>query len=99
MVVGMETNRNRFTTFDQEVSGQVRAEMAYANTTQRQVAQQIGMHETVLGRKCRGVVPFTAGELSRVASALGTTAEDILALAERRVARAGHAERAEDHAA
>lgn len=77
----MTVNRNEF---DQDISGQVRAEIARASVSKKWVAERIGMHVNVLRRKCRGDVAFTAGELNRVAHALGTTAKEITAQAERR---------------
>ena len=70
----MNTNRVRFATFDEVLAGVVRAELARLRLEQKEVANQMNMHPNVFGRKCRGEVAFSTGELSAVARIVGTTA-------------------------
>lgn len=81
----METNRSGFTqTFDEEVSGAVRAEMARARLAQATVAETIHMHPNVFGRKYRGESAFAPSELAAVAHLMGLSAADLTSEAERR---------------
>lgn len=82
----MNTNRVRFTTLDEEISGIIRAEIARQRRDQKQIAATLGLHPNVLGRKVRGEVAFSAGELSEVTRSLGLSAADIVKEAETRFA-------------
>lgn len=84
MVIAMMTNRIGFATLDEEVSGVVRAEIARHRRDQKEISTILGIHPNVLGRKVRGEVAFSTGELVEVANALGLSAAEIMREAEQR---------------
>lgn len=85
-VGGMKSNRVRFATLDEEVSGVVRAEIARQRRDQKEIAASLDLHPNVFGRKVRGEVAFSAGELLEVAHSLGLSAAEITKEAEARFA-------------
>lgn len=85
----MLVNRNRFAALDQEVSGALRAEIARRRVSQVSIAETVGMHPNVLGRKIRGDVAFSAGELGGIASVLDLTGAEIMRRAEAALNEAG----------
>ncbi|MCD4557641.1 hypothetical protein [Schaalia sp. lx-100] len=84
----MIVNRVGFATLDEELSGVVRAELARFRLDQKEIANKIQMHPNVFGRKCRGEVAFSTGELTAVAHAIGTTASALTHEAEVRFTKA-----------
>lgn len=81
-MASMRANRNRFADLDQEVSSTLRAELGRHRVSQTSIASALGMHPNVLGRKIRGEVSLSAGELGGIAGALGTTGAEIMRRAE-----------------
>lgn len=68
----MEINPNRFAAaIDEIVASEVRAEIARQKTKQKYLADKLGLHPNIIGRKVRGEVAFTVPELCAVAIALG----------------------------
>lgn len=78
----MEANRIGFTALDQRISGVVRALLAVEQVDQKVVADAIGMHANVFGRKCRGESAFSNGELHAVATFFNLSASDLVRQAE-----------------
>ena len=49
----------------------VRAEMARAGVSQIDLAERVGLSQSGLSKRLRGVVPFDVNELDSIATALG----------------------------
>lgn len=81
----MDINRNGLADYDERIAAEVRAQMARENTSQKTLAEMVGKHPNIIGRKVRGEVPFSSAELSKVARALHTTAAQLITDAERRM--------------
>lgn len=82
----MMMNRPGYTTLDQAIAGEVRAEFARQNKkTWSDLADSLGIRRATLSARINGHQPFTTGQLVAVAHFLGTTAEAITAEAERRL--------------
>lgn len=64
---------------DEQVGLRVHNLMWSQRITQRDLADQIGLTQTGLGKKLRGSRPWYVAELVAIAPLLGTTASDLLA--------------------
>lgn len=60
------------------VAGNVRAELARQGRTRRELAAALGVDEHRVGKRTRGLVPFTADEIVGVARFLGVTVEELV---------------------
>lgn len=56
----------------------VRAEMARADVTQTALASAIGLSQSALSKRLRGVIPFDINELTAVADHLGVEVTTLL---------------------
>ena len=56
----------------------VRAEMARAGVSQIDLAERVGLSQSGLSKRLRGVVPFDVNELDAIATALGVPAVSLL---------------------
>lgn len=56
----------------------VRAEMARAGVSQIDLAERVGLSQSGLSKRLRGVVPFDVNELDSIATALGVPAVSLL---------------------
>lgn len=56
----------------------VRAEMARAGVSQADLAARVGLSQSALSKRLRGVVPFRVDELDAIARVLRVTASDLL---------------------
>lgn len=61
---------------------EVRVEMTRKNVSIIQLAEETGMNRHTLASRLSGKTNFTAGELSRIGSALGTTGAALMERAE-----------------
>lgn len=55
----------------ERIAANVRAEMARRSVTSRDLREVLGKGREAVGQRLRGIVPFRADELSRVAAYLG----------------------------
>jgi transcriptional regulator with XRE-family HTH domain len=60
------------------VAANVRAALARQNKTRRELAAALGVDEHRIGKRTRGLVPFSVDEVVQVARFLGVTVEDLL---------------------
>lgn len=82
----MNTNRPGYSTLDEAVAAEVRAEFArQRDKTISELSEQQGLRRATLSKRINGQQPFTIGELTKVANYLGTTAEALTAEAKRRM--------------
>ena len=56
----------------------VRAEMARAGVSQIDLAERVGLSQSGLSKRLRGVVPFDVNELDSIATALGVPVVSLL---------------------
>ena len=56
----------------------VRAEMARAGVSQIDLAERVGLSQSGLSKRLRGVVPFDVNELDSIATALDVPIADLL---------------------
>ena len=56
----------------------VRAEMARAGVSQIDLAERVGLSQSGLSKRLRGVVPFDVNELDAIATALGVPVVSLL---------------------
>lgn len=61
------------------VGGNVRAELARRGISQATLARELGLPQTSVSARLRGVTPFDVNELARVASVLEVSVETLLA--------------------
>lgn len=69
---------NAHTSLSGQVAEAVRVEAARRQITAKRISDETGIARTSLGRRLRGVVPFTLDELDLVASVLGVPIADLL---------------------
>ena len=83
----METNPPRYTSLDQAIAAEVRAELARQHNTKNitDLANKLDLRRATLSARVNGHQPFTTGQLVAVAEYLGTTAETLTQEAERRL--------------
>jgi transcriptional regulator with XRE-family HTH domain len=62
-------------TLTERVAGAVRAEMARAQMTQRELAAVIGVQQPNVSLRLQGKHPFSTVELDKIAAALGVPVE------------------------
>lgn len=60
------------------VAANVRAELARQSRTRRELAAALGVDEHRVGKRVRGLVPFSVDEIVQVAAFLGVTVEDLV---------------------
>lgn len=86
-MVTMSTNRNGFTTLDAYVAAEVAAEIAgNPAVSVKGIAESLQMRRATLTERTRGRRPFSPSLLSAVAAEFGTTASEIVARAEAKLA-------------
>ena len=61
------------TTFDAQVGERVHLLMWRASRTQTEMGRQVGIDQSVLSKKLRGITRWYAGEISAIARTLRTT--------------------------
>lgn len=82
----MDMNRPGYTTLDQAIAAEVRAEFArQRDKTISELADELNLRRATLSARINGHQAFTTGELVETAHYPGTTAEALIAEAERRV--------------
>ena len=57
-------------TFDQILRGEIKAEMARQDVTQRELSQRLGWQQSALSRRLAGKLDLTITELEQIAAAL-----------------------------
>jgi transcriptional regulator with XRE-family HTH domain len=75
--------------FDQikhHVAAEVRAAIARAGLTHKQVAEAIGVTEATFSRKTNGITPFSVVEVILIAAVLGIDHESLVKMPEGEVA-------------
>lgn len=60
------------------VAANVRAELARQNKTRRELAAALRVDEHRIGKRTRGLVPFSVDEIVAVARFLGVTVEELV---------------------
>lgn len=56
---------------EQEIGANVRAEMSRHGVTQAAVAERLGLPQSAVSKRLRGMTPWSASELAKVAELLG----------------------------
>lgn len=82
----MNMNRPGYTTLDEAVAAEVRAEMARQKVTVSDLSDILNIRRATLSERVNGNQPFTAGLLSQVCKALRVSASSLTQDAEDRVA-------------
>lgn len=62
----------------EDVAANVRAQLARQNRTRRELAAALGVDEHRIGKRVRGLVPFSVDDIVQVARFLGVTVEDLV---------------------
>ena len=88
MLQDMNANRIGFNALDQAVSSAIRAQMAKALVTQKQLAEELQMFPNRFARKYRGETAFTTGELIQVSRILNIPLTTFITEAEAALAAA-----------
>lgn len=79
----MQMNRTGYTSFDDIVAAEVRAEIRRRGASVTALAEVLGMRRTTLSGRVNGQAPFTPSTLAAVARQLGTTASALTVRAEK----------------
>lgn len=64
--------------FNDTVAGEIRAQMARTQTTQKQLALELGWTQPYLSRRLTGRVDFTTSELEDIAGKLGVSVAELV---------------------
>lgn len=60
------------------VADNIRAEMARGRVSQTRLAEVLGLSQTVVSKRLRGVTPWRIDEVSAIAAALGVPFADLV---------------------
>lgn len=72
------TKDNTIAVVNMRIAGEVRAWVARRGLTQGWLAEVLGISQSVVSKRLRGVLPFSAAELFIIASALGLSLVELL---------------------
>lgn len=71
-----------------DISPEIRGEMVRRSVTRDELLSHLGIARSAFTERMQGRVDFRLGEVVEIASALGTTASDLIARAEQRMEEA-----------